>query len=270
MPTVSAVIPAYNAERTLEQALDSVDSQSHRDVETIVVDDGSRTHGGVAESRHGVICIRKANRGVSAARNSGIERASGDFIAFLDADDCSATGQARAATGSAGLPSVRRSVVHRSHSYRRRPECVGYTPARSYPDYCEALLLYSQIASLLSSIVAGATWSTRLEASTRRSASAPIGTSRSVLQPDDYLRSGRRPARRLPKFSRQHERRHLAARRNTFAVLDKFFSQAPDEYVRLRRRCYSNHWMIVSGSYLHAGQTRAALRSSSTGQDRSS
>jgi hypothetical protein len=49
--------------------------------------------------------------------------------------------------------------------------------------------------------------------------------------------------------------------RDTFAVLDRFFSDdAPDRYLGLRDQCYSNHWMILSGSYLHAGQLAASVR----------
>lgn len=88
-PLVSAVIPAYNAEPYLGACLDSVQAQSTAmPLEVIVVDDGSTdATRGIAEGRAGVIYLNQPNRGPSAARNSGLARARGEFVAFLDADD---------------------------------------------------------------------------------------------------------------------------------------------------------------------------------------
>ena len=90
MSSVSVVIPAYNAERYVRAALASVLAQTHRDLEVIVVDDGST-------DRTGTLCrelvdprirvVHQANRGLAAARNTGIRRAQGTYVAFLDADD---------------------------------------------------------------------------------------------------------------------------------------------------------------------------------------
>lgn len=87
-PSVSVVIPAYNADRFLADALQSVRVQHYEPVETIVVDDGS-TDGtrDVAASFRDVRVVRQSNGGVSSARNHGIDLARGEFIAFLDADD---------------------------------------------------------------------------------------------------------------------------------------------------------------------------------------
>ncbi len=87
-PTVSVVIPAYNAKRFLKDALDSALRQSHPPTEVLVIDDGSSDGTGLlAASVTGIRRIRQPNAGVSAARNRGIEEATGRFIAFLDADD---------------------------------------------------------------------------------------------------------------------------------------------------------------------------------------
>jgi glycosyltransferase involved in cell wall biosynthesis len=85
---VSVIIPAYNAERYLAEAVESVRRQRHEALEIIVVDDGS-TDGTleVAARLSGVRCVRQANLGAAAARNAGIIEARGDFLAFLDADD---------------------------------------------------------------------------------------------------------------------------------------------------------------------------------------
>lgn len=89
-PSLSVVIPTYNRKAVTCRAVDSVLSQSLAPDEVIVVDDGSTDGtGAVLEERFGdrIIYVRQKNQGVSAARNTGIERASGDLIAFLDSDD---------------------------------------------------------------------------------------------------------------------------------------------------------------------------------------
>jgi glycosyltransferase involved in cell wall biosynthesis len=88
-PLVSVVIPAYNARRWLASAVDSVLTQTYQSVEIIVVDDGSTdgTAGFVASRYPDIVLLRQANRGLSAARNAGLDAARGDFVQFLDADD---------------------------------------------------------------------------------------------------------------------------------------------------------------------------------------
>lgn len=95
---ISVVIPLYNKAQSIRKTLDSVLAQTYKDFEIVVVDDGS-TDGSanVAEAMlneckvYGVECrgkvIRKANGGVSSARNIGIMEAKGEYIAFLDGDD---------------------------------------------------------------------------------------------------------------------------------------------------------------------------------------
>ena len=87
--TVSVVIPAYNAGKYISRAIDSVLSQTLKADEIIVVDDGSNDDTAEVVEGYGeqIILIRQKNSGASAARNRGIEAASGEWIAFLDADD---------------------------------------------------------------------------------------------------------------------------------------------------------------------------------------
>jgi glycosyltransferase involved in cell wall biosynthesis len=93
-PLVSVIIPVFNGERFLAQAIESVLAQDHRQVEIIVIDDGS-TDGSreVAEAFEDVIVIASSNSGAGAARNLGLTRAKGAFVTFLDADDLMAPGR---------------------------------------------------------------------------------------------------------------------------------------------------------------------------------
>ncbi|CUA95605.1 glycosyltransferase family 2 protein [Thiomonas bhubaneswarensis] len=86
---VSVLIPAYNAQATIAQTLDSLLAQTHRHLEIVVVDDGSTdaTWEVLQPYADRVRLIRQANAGIGAARNVSVQAARGDYIALLDADD---------------------------------------------------------------------------------------------------------------------------------------------------------------------------------------
>lgn len=86
---VSVVIPNYNYARFLPEAIDSVLAQTYGQIEIIVVDDGSSDGSREVLESYGdrITAILQQNAGVSAARNSGVSRSRGEFLAFLDADD---------------------------------------------------------------------------------------------------------------------------------------------------------------------------------------
>ncbi len=88
-PLISVVIPTFNRGYVVGEAINSALSQTISAGEIIVVDDGSTddTSKILGEFGDEIVVIRQENRGVSAARNAGVERARGDWIAFLDSDD---------------------------------------------------------------------------------------------------------------------------------------------------------------------------------------
>jgi glycosyltransferase involved in cell wall biosynthesis len=92
MKLVTVVIPAFNVARTLARTLQSVVGQSHSALEIIVVDDGSTDGTSAIASEWAardarIRVVRQANRGLSGARNRGMDEAAGEFVAPLDADD---------------------------------------------------------------------------------------------------------------------------------------------------------------------------------------
>lgn len=89
MPTCSVIVPAFNAERYVGQAIESALAQTHSDTEVIVVDDGSTDATASVIKRFGpqVRCIQQRQSGPAAARNTAVRAANGDYIALLDADD---------------------------------------------------------------------------------------------------------------------------------------------------------------------------------------
>jgi GT2 family glycosyltransferase len=87
IPTVAVVIPCFNQARYLHSAIESARHQAHPPVEIIVVDDGSTDDTAKVAEEMGALVVRQQNLGVSAARNAGLARATGELIVFLDADD---------------------------------------------------------------------------------------------------------------------------------------------------------------------------------------
>ncbi len=92
VPTVSVIVPVYNAQQTLERCVESVLAQSFCDWELILIDDGSLDDSGSLCDAYAVECSRvqvlhQENGGVSAARNAGIAIAKGEYLFFLDCDD---------------------------------------------------------------------------------------------------------------------------------------------------------------------------------------
>ena len=92
MPKVSVIIPVYNVEKYLRECLDSVINQTLKDIEIICIDDGSTDNSlsilkEYAKKDKRIKVINQENKGLSGARNTGIENATGEFIGFVDSDD---------------------------------------------------------------------------------------------------------------------------------------------------------------------------------------
>ncbi|OUP56312.1 hypothetical protein B5F14_09775 [Faecalitalea cylindroides] len=89
---VSVIIPIYQVEKYLERCIKSVINQSYKNIEIILIDDGSTDHcpticDEYAQKDSRIIVIHKQNGGLSSARNSGLSACSGDYVSFIDSDD---------------------------------------------------------------------------------------------------------------------------------------------------------------------------------------
>ena len=91
-PLISIIIPVYNAEKYLAEAIESILSQKYKNFEIILIDDGSKDKSfdiiiKYVQNHKNIISVSQDNSGPSAARNNGIKSAGGGYITFLDSDD---------------------------------------------------------------------------------------------------------------------------------------------------------------------------------------
>lgn len=91
-PKISVIIPIYNTAEYLPRCLDSILDNSYKNVEVICINDGSTDDSAIILEQYAkkdvrIIVINKENGGISSARNAGLDKATGDFIAFIDSDD---------------------------------------------------------------------------------------------------------------------------------------------------------------------------------------
>ncbi len=89
---ISIIIPAYNIEKYIERCINSILNQTYKNLEIIIIDDGSKDKTSkicdiIAKSEKRIHVYHNKNHGVSYSRNYGIKKATGEYIAFIDGDD---------------------------------------------------------------------------------------------------------------------------------------------------------------------------------------
>jgi glycosyltransferase involved in cell wall biosynthesis len=262
-PLVSVVIPAYNAEAYIGAAVDSVLVQSFRDFELIVVDDGSSDStasrlGGYGDSLR---WIRQPNGGVSRARNRGVESSRGRLVAFLDADDvwlpeklgrqasllgsrseCRACYTAATHTDGALRPIAVERCTEGTITTLNLLLRGNMVPAGGSSVLCERELLM-EAGGFDPGLSLCADWDMwlRLAARTR------------FAGIDDPLVYYRRTPGSMSGDPRVLEK-------DTLALLTKAFSERDAPGPGTRARVYGYQYRVLSGSYLHSGHYRTALR----------
>lgn len=86
-PKFSIIVPVYNTEKYVKRCLDSIKSQTFKDYEVIIINDGSTDNSSDIISKYPYKIINQENQGLSMARNNGVKDASGEYLIFLDSDD---------------------------------------------------------------------------------------------------------------------------------------------------------------------------------------
>lgn len=92
MKKISIIVPVYQAEKYISKCIESIINQTYKNLEIILIDDGSTDSSGKICDRYGerdqrIVVVHNPNKGVSAARNCGLDMATGDYITFVDSDD---------------------------------------------------------------------------------------------------------------------------------------------------------------------------------------
>ena len=262
---VSVVIPSYNSARYVVTAIESVLAQTFKDYEILVVDDGSTDDTKEVLSKYGdsIRYLYKPNGGVSSARNYGIEKATGKYVALLDADDfwmpekLAKQIAVLEADENIGLCYASTEKVDENLQ-----AVLGYIEADAYEDYCEALLLNLNI-------VAGSCSSAIVRRDVIRQTNGFDAEFSTCADWEYWLRLSL-----MTKFAPVSEylvkyrvvagsmsSDPFVSKRDTEGVLKKFFAMPnlPSKYKKLEKKSLSNNLMVVSGEFLHNGKIGESL-----------
>ena len=263
-PLVSVIIPAYRAARTLGGAVDSVLAQTMRDYELIVVDDASPDDTPRLVQAYGpsVRLIRlPTNRGVSAARNAGIDVARGAWLAFLDADDAWEPEKLERQLAALSLDSrcqACHTAVWLADASLRR-ETIQRRNERRDVSWDNLLIFGNLVLGGGSSAVCS-----------RDAIKAHQGFDEALglcADWDMWLRISRstrfayvdEPLTIYRRSPGSMSRDPSALERDTLLLLRKAFSTCPGSR-SLRARAYGRQYRVLAGSYLRSGHRAAALR----------
>ncbi len=257
-PKVSVVIPNYNYAQYLPQALDSVLSQTYKNLEIIVVDDGSSDKSASVVRSYGprVRLIEQKNAGVSAARNHGVRESTGELIAFLDADDSWLPNKLELQVQRiVGDPTI--GLVHCGLAEVDASGNVVGQLLEGMEGYVSKEILLMNRPVILG---AGSTMLISREAfdvagafDTRLSTSADWEFC--------YRVALKRPVAFVPEVLTRY-RGHGANMHSNIKLMEhdvmigyaKAFTTDDAELLALRRECYSNIHMVLAGSYFRSGQ----------------
>ncbi len=267
MPTVTVVIPAFNAERYVGEALGSIEQQTLREVEVLLVDDGS-TDSTLRQAERfsgslDLTILRQANAGPAAARNAAIRRAHGRYCAFLDADDVmfperlAAQARLLEADPDFGLVHTdlmtfdRQGIIHRTR--------------RAFSEPCGGMVLDRL---LLDNFI---TTSTVMTPTERLLTVGLFGEGRRVSEDFDlWLRMAARwkvgfidrPLVRYRYRPGSLSGDKLATARSALEVIEAFWREHPDyhrEHPGIRRRSLAQHLSAAGAAALAQGSRGAAL-----------
>lgn len=262
MPQVSVIIPTYNSASYLREAVESVLSQTYRDFEILVIDDGSTDETPEIVKRYGrqVRYLHQSNSGVAVARNRGISESQGQYVAFLDSDDTwfprklecqmEALTRARLARASSTAYLVTRSDLtpiaerqnHR-HGAALEDLLLRGTIVFISTVVCEKSLLdlTGGFDPTLSQCADWDMW-IRLAGHTE------------FVAVDEPLVNYRQHENNMSRNAQLLER-------DSLCVLEKAFAMELPAYLRAQRRyIFARNYMVLAGTYFQSGQYRDFVR----------
>ena len=269
-PLVSVIIPSYNYARFLPQALQSVLTQSYPHTEIIVVDDGSTDDTSKILVNYGerIKVLRKPNGGLPAARNSGVEISTGDYLAFIDADDLwlpqKLEKQIALFQQNADVALVHCGVQDVDQNGK---------PLSDHLDGMSGQVADEMLFFRRAVILGGGSAAMVTRRAYDEVGGFDVGLTGHSEDWDFYFRVARRHAVGfVPEILVQY-RLHSSNMHHNIATMDRMMLRAyaktfadPDPHLqRLRRRAYGQLHMMLAGSYFRNGQpyhfARHALKS---------
>lgn len=144
-PLISVIIPVFNAQKHLVAALETVKRQTIEEIEIIVIDDGSDKKVELPASQNHVLIHHENNRGPAAARNSGVNKARGKYVAFLDADDEWGAGKLEEQVRHMQISSDNVAGVFTPFHYQDAPKKL-FNPQLSYENWFDYFLMGCRVA----------------------------------------------------------------------------------------------------------------------------
>jgi len=263
-PLVSVVIPNYNCGRYLSAAVDSVLSQTYANLEVIVVDDGStdQSESVLRSYEDRIRWLRQPNRGVSAARNLGIQESHGELVAFLDGDDLWRRDKLERQVPVFENPSV--GLVYcglEQIDGAGRPLGTRTSEMRGRVLRQLALLRGPGVLGPGSSAVLRRECLDRVGLFDTELSNAEDWDLRRRIACHYEIEVAPEPLVLYRLHGRGAHRNVAAYERDQLRAFERMFSDAAAREVHpLRRRCYANLYVTLAGSWLHAGDWRKAAR----------
>jgi glycosyltransferase involved in cell wall biosynthesis len=264
MPEVSVIIPAYNSARYLRDAVDSVLAQTFKDLEVLVIDDGSTDDTESVMRRYGspVRYIPQQNGGVSAARNRGIGESLGTYVAFLDADDVWYRDKLERQMAALKKQARCRACCSAFTVVDSELEPIGVTRSQQREPTLEGLLTCGNLVGTPSTVVS--------ERSLFENAGRFDTTLSQCADWDMWIRLAAetdflyidRPLAAYRQHPANMSRNPSLLERDSLAVLEKGYARQslPAGLREHRRAAFARNYMVVAGAYLHARRYRDSAR----------
>lgn len=260
---VSVIIPTYNSARFLVEAIDSALAQTFKDIEVLVIDDGSTDETASLVRKYGppVRYIRQENRGVAGARNRGIEESRGKYVAFLDADDTWFPHKIERQVAALGKCREYRACYSEFLIVDSDLNPIGISHSTRSGLAIEDLLLRGNVIGSVCVVCERALFESAggFDASLSQCADWDMWLRLAVLTEFLYLDE--------PLMTyRQHDANmsHNAAllERDSTIVLEKGFSmrELPESLRSQRRAAFARNYMVLAGTYFHAQRYKDFLR----------